>query len=74
MTEKPTFMRWVYDENMRRVFKPVPHCDCREPMKKTKAAASTCANCGGAVLTAKEVAYLKSIGFTSRKVRKAAAK
>jgi hypothetical protein len=59
---EPVFVRQVYDENMRRVRKAIPQCECPlGPVPKSRAKVTTCAACGGAILTAQEKLYVKSL-------------
>jgi hypothetical protein len=60
----PTFVRFKYQElggKLKTVKCFREECVCNNPMPKTRAKAAVCANCGGAILTALEKFYVKSL-------------
>jgi hypothetical protein len=64
MADKPVFRRRVFDI-MSGKMKPrtanLVACRCPRPTPKSNAKAAVCGECGGAILTAREHEYLKSL-------------
>jgi hypothetical protein len=64
----PVFRRRVYEvqttginAKMKIVQTNLPACRCPRPEPKSDAKAAVCGECGGAILTAREREYLKSL-------------